>query len=114
MVLLDVVALQVLEQVHRPDAIGQEGLVGNVEELRQRGAQRGRRDLELGQQHFLDIDVLAARGARRQFEFLGRHHGIEDQAVVLRLDDMGERWRVREGDRQRLAQARDALLGDRR
>ena len=58
LVALDVLALQVLQQVHRLDAIRLEGLVGHAEELGQRRADRRQLDLELLDQHGLDVHAF--------------------------------------------------------
>ena len=105
----DVLALQVLQQIHRLDAIRLEGLVGDAEELRQRRADRGELDLEFLGQDVLDVDRLLARRARRKLELRRRYHRVADQEVVLCLEDL-RLLALLERDRQRLSTARSPLL----
>jgi len=112
LVLLDVLALQVLQQLHRLDAVRLERLVGHAEELGQRRADRRDLDLELLGQHLLDVHRLLARLARGELELPGRQHRVGDQVVVLGLDQR-RLLPLAEGDRQRLRQLGDAVLGER-
>src|SRR5262249_17471025 len=88
LVRLDVFALQVLQQIHRLDAIRLEGLVGSSEELGQRRSYWGKLDLKLLSQDVFDVDCLLARRARRELELRGGDHRVADQKIVFSLEDL--------------------------
>ncbi|EXI67244.1 MAG: hypothetical protein AW08_02079 [Candidatus Accumulibacter adjunctus] len=110
---LDVIPLQVAQQLGRPQAVRPERLIGHAAELRQCAADRRQRHLEIGGQHLLEVELLAACRLLRQIEFGSRDDRVTDQRVVPRLR---YRWRriasLREGDGERLRQRLDALVGD--
>ncbi len=54
-----------------------------MEELRQRGADRGAPHLQFVDQQVLDVDVAGARGAGALFQLGGRQHRLVHQGVVL-------------------------------
>src|SRR6185503_11217044 len=106
-----VLALQILEQVHRLDPVWLVGLVGHAEELGERRADRRDLDLEFLGQHLLDVDRFLARLARGELELARREHRVGDEVVVFGLDGRGL-LALLEGDRQGLRKLDHALLGE--
>ena len=113
LVLLDVLALQVFQQIRRLDAVGFVRLVGHAEELRQCLANGGQLYLKLVDQHLLDIHRLLACRARGQIELSRRDHRIAHQEIVLGLDNLGF-LPLPEGDGQGLCQLGHAFFHQRR
>ncbi len=107
---LGVVALDVLQQVRRLDAVGLVGLVGDAEELGERGADRLGLDLEFLDEDVLDVLVLAPRGLGGEVELPGGDHVVDHQVLELRLDGAGHRLAHAEGDRERLGELHHALV----
>jgi hypothetical protein len=87
-----------------------ERLVRHAEELRERLPDRRDLDLELLDQHLLDVERFLARLARRELELSRRQDRIGDQEVVLRLDEL-RLLALPQRDRERLRELGDALLG---
>ena len=111
---LDEIPLEVFQQLEWFYAILPERLVGNFEELRQRLADRGRLDLKLVDQHFLDVEVLAPGGASRQVHLLSRQHSIGNQVVVLSSQHRRRTAALLECNGQGFAEVQRPLFGDRR
>ncbi len=70
-------------------------------------------DLEFVDQHFLDVDSLAAGGAGRQFEFRRREHRVGHQMVVFCFD-CGNLLALAQCHRHALRQLLYAFLDHRR
>ena len=111
LVRIDVLALQVLQQIHRLDAIRLERLVRHAEKLRQRRPDGRKLHLELVDQHRFDVDGLLARRARREFELRGGNDRVADEKVILGLENL-RLLALLERNGQRLAELRDAFLGE--
>ena len=107
-------AIHVLHQVGRLDAVLLEWLVRHAEVAAQRIPQRRQLDLEFVGQHGLDIQILAARGTLRQFEFLARDDCVGDQRVVFAAHLHHRALALAEGNRQRLGQRNHAIFHHRR
>ena len=110
MVFLDVASIEVPEEVHRLDRIRLVRLVWHAEKLGEGVAHRVHLDLELVDQHILDLEVLASSRARRKLELIRRDHRHCDEVVELSAEQQLRLVPLLERYRQSFRNMRHTLL----
>ena len=109
--LLDELALDVAQQVHRLYVVGDEGLVGHAEVARGRRAELGRAEAELLDQHVLGAGPALACLAGGVGELLGGDAAVDHQRLEARPQPPALAVVAQEGDTEGLRQPHQALLG---
>jgi hypothetical protein len=108
---LDELALDVAQQVHRLDVVGDEGLIGHAEIARGRCAEFGVAEAELLDQQVLGARPALARLAGGVGELLGGDTAIDHQRLEARTQAPGLAVVAQEGDAERLCEPHQPLLG---
>ena len=110
----DVFAAQVLDQIHRLDAVRAERLVGHRKKFGQRLSDGPRLDLELLDQRGFQRHALAPRRTLCKVQLARGNHGTGDKIIVFGSCHRRRLLPLRQRHCESLRQARSTLLSHRR